>query len=139
MYPFMKPMLKIATADEAETVFYEAFIHADIDVMTALWADDDVVCVHPGSGVVSGYQAVIRSWQHILGDAQGPGIRYSLLNKTQTDELAVHVVAEEILHDGAVVALVVATNVYQKFEQGWLIVEHHGSVVHQEHRGETLQ
>ena len=134
-----KATLKIQSADEAETVFYEAFMHGDIDVMAALWAKGEVVCIHPGSGVVSGYEAVVRSWRHILEDAQGPDVRYTLLNQTQTDEIAIHLVAEEIMQDGVIVAVVIATNVYQKFDHGWLMTEHHSSIVQQEHHGETLQ
>ena len=134
-----KALLQIQSPDEAEVVFYEAFMRGDIEVMSALWADDEVVCVHPGSGVISGYKAVIRSWRHILEDSQGVEIRYNIMKKTQTENLAVHVVAEEIMDNSFTAAIVISTNVYQKFKQGWMIVEHHGSVIQQERKGETLQ
>jgi ketosteroid isomerase-like protein len=134
-----EPVLHITSADEAETVFYEAFMHGDADVMAALWAKDNVVCVHPGSGIISGHEAVVRSWRHIFGNFHGGNIRYTVLNKTATGDLAVHVVAEEIMDDDVMAAVVLATNVYKKFSQGWRMVEHHGSVVQQEHEGRTLQ
>jgi hypothetical protein len=56
-----------------------------------------------------------------------------------TDDMAVHIVTEEIMHEGTVMAVVVATNVYRKFTHGWLMIEHHGSVIQQQRRGETLQ
>lgn len=127
------------TADEAEIVFYEAFMHGDIDVMAALWADDNVVCVHPGSGLICGYETVMRSWQHILQGATHMDIRYRVENKLVTDDLAVHVVVEEMLNNNRVMAVVVATNIYKKYENGWLMTEHHGSVVNTEQKGETLQ
>ena len=127
------------TSDEAETVFYEAFMHGDKEVMAAVWADDDVVCVHPGSGVILGYDIVVRSWKHILENTQGSDIRYTVTKKTVTDDLAVHIVAEEMMDNGIVMAVVIATNVYQKFEQGWLMIEHHGSLMQQQHKGEMLQ
>jgi hypothetical protein len=43
-----KSALRIQSSDKAEIVFYEGFMHGDIDVMSALWADGDVVWVHPG-------------------------------------------------------------------------------------------
>lgn len=134
-----KASLHMQSSDEVEIVFYEAFMHGDPDVMAALWADSDVICVHPGSGVIKGYEAVTRSWRHILENTEGSDIRYSLLRKSLADELAVHNVVEEILNEGTLMAVVVATNVYQKFEQGWLMVEHHASIVQQENTGQTLQ
>lgn len=131
--------MQINSPDEAEIVFYEAFMRRDVDVMSALWADGDVVCIHPGSGVISGYDAVIRSWQHILENSQPGDIRYNVINKTQTSNIAVHVVAEEIMDNNITAAVVISTNVYKRNAHGWLMIEHHGSVVRQERKGETLQ
>ena len=132
-------MLNIHTPDEAETVFYEAFMHGDVDVMTALWADCDVVCVHPGSGVIHGHDAVVRSWRHILENTRGSEVRYNVTNRTVSNDLAVHVVTEELMDGSQVMGVVLATNIYQKFESGWLMIEHHASLVQQQHQGETLQ
>jgi len=120
-------------------VFYEAFRHCDIDVMKALWAEGDVICVHPGSGIISGYEAVVRSWQHILENSQPADIRYSVISKSVADNLAIHVVTEEIRNNDTIVAVVIATNVYRRFDHGWQIIEHHGSVVQQEISNRTLQ
>jgi len=134
-----KPVLHLKSSEEAEIVFYESFIQGDADVMSALWAEADVVCVHPGSGLISGHDAVVRSWKHILENFQGGEIRTTLLNKTVSGDLTVHVVAEEIMDKDVVMAVVIATNVYQKFSQGWLMIEHHGSVVQQAREGQTIQ
>ena len=75
-------ILHIQTPDEVETVFYESFTHSDKDVMAALWAEGDVVCIHPGSGVILGYDAVIRSWNHILENAHRSKIRYTVSKRT---------------------------------------------------------
>jgi len=127
------------TADEVEIIFYEAFMHCDIEVMAAIWADDDVVCVHPGTSAITGYDAVMRSWQHILEDAAHMDIRYSIKNKMVTDDFVVHVVVEEMFNNNRVAAIVVATNIYKKYLHGWLLTEHHGSVVNSERKGQTLQ
>lgn len=134
-----KSQLQIQTPEEAETVFYKAFSYGDKEVMAALWAEGDVVCMHPGSGIILGHDAVVRSWNHILENSLRSEIRYRVSNKTVSDELAIHVVTEELLDDSTLLAVVIATNVYQKFEQGWLMVEHHGSVMQQEHASHTLQ
>lgn len=134
-----KPVLNIQSPEEAEVVFYEAFMRGDVEVMSALWADSDVICIHPGSGIISGYEAVMRSWTHILENTQGADIRYNAVKKTQSDKLAVHVVSEEIMNNSITAAVVISTNVYQRFDESWMMIQHHGAVVQQERRGETLQ
>ena len=114
-------------------------MRCDIEVMSALWAEGSVVCVHPGSGIISGYEAVVRSWQHILENSQPTEIQYNLVSKSVVDDLAVHVVTEEIRDNDTVVAVVIATNVYRRFDHGWLMVEHHGSQVQQAVANRTLQ
>jgi len=132
--------LELKTPEEAETVYYQAFMHCDVKVMAALWADGDVVCIHPGSGVIEGYDAVLRSWNHILTNAQSPQINYAVLRQSVSDDLVVHLVAEEIVTEGEASALVLATNVYQKFNSGWLMVEHHASLVQQSRpQNQTIQ
>lgn len=133
-----KSLLHIKTAEEAETVFYESFMRCDIDVMTALWAEGNVICVHPGTGMISGHAAVIRSWRHIFANANPARIRYTVINKTVCADLAVHFVTEEFLENNVVIAVVIATNVYRKYENGWLLIEHHASVVQQEQRGRSI-
>ena len=134
-----RPFIKTRSSTEAETVFYEAFMRCDIEVMSALWAEGSVVCVHPGSGIISGYEAVVRSWQHILENSQPTEIQYNLVSKSVVDDRAVHVVTEEIRDNDTVVAVVIATNVYRRFDHGWLMVEHHGSQVQQAVANRTLQ
>ena len=131
--------LEFNTPDEAETVYYEAFMHCDSEVMAALWATGDVICVHPGSGAIVGHAKVLRSWQHIFSDAQQPTLNYTVVKRTVSDTLAVHLVAEAFATGGASPTIVLATNVYQKFDQGWLMIEHHGSLVQAPAQAQTLQ
>ena len=130
--------LKLNSPDEVEAVYYEAFGHCDARVMAALWADGDVVCIHPGSGTITGHEAVARSWQHIFTDTQQAEIKYTVVKKTLADDLAVHLVTEEI-GAGDELALVLATNVYQKSQHGWLMIEHHSSLVQSRPPNQTVQ
>ena len=134
-----RPLIHTQSSNEAEAVFYEAFMHCDIDVMAALWAEGDVVCVHPGSGIITGYDAVMRSWRHILENSQPGDIQYKLTSKTIVGSLAIHVVEEEIRNNGTIAAVVIATNVFRRFDHGWQMIEHHGSVMQQEVAHRTLQ
>ncbi len=132
-----KPQFK--TPDEVDAVFYEAFMHCDPDVMSALWADKDVICVHPGAGAIVDYDAIVRSWANIFSNAQRTNMKHTVIKRVVSNELAVHVVAEEMLSSGTLVAVVLATNVYRKFENGWLMIEHHASLVQNRRKGQTLQ
>jgi ketosteroid isomerase-like protein len=134
-----KSILQLKTPDEVEAVFYEAFTRCDPDVMAGVWANEDALCVHPGSGAIVGYDAVVRSWASIFGSSQGAELEYTLVRRTVSKDLAVHVVAEEILSSGKVAAVVLATNIYRKFDNGWLIVEHHASLVQSRSDDRTLQ
>lgn len=134
-----RPLIKTSSSTEAEAVFYEAFRHSDLQVMSALWADGEVVCVHPGSGIISGYDAVMQSWQHILNNSTPTDIEFSLLHRSVNNDLAVHVVTEEFRSNDTLNAIVIATNVYRKFSHGWQIIEHHASITASDIANRTLQ
>ena len=94
-----KPRFK--TPEETDAVFYEAFKHCDSDVMAALWADtDDAVCVHPGAGALIDHQAIIRSCTNIFSNNHSFNINHTGINRVVLNDLAVFVVAEEILDSG---------------------------------------
>lgn len=127
------------TPDDAEAVFYECFERCDSQVMAALWADGDVMCVHPGSALILGYDAVVRSWASILNNAGSPDLKYTVVNRIVSDDMAVHMVVEEMKTAIDEVALVLATNVYRKYDSGWLMVEHHASLIQNPTNRRTLQ
>ena len=133
------PKLKLKTPDEAEAVFYEAFIHCDDKVMAGLWADGDVVCIHPGSGIIVGYESVVRSWSHVFHNARPPQITYTVRSRMVTSQLVVSLVIEEISAGLEQAAHVLATNVYRNFDGAWLMVEHHGSLIQSHAQNNTIQ
>jgi ketosteroid isomerase-like protein len=119
------------TPDEVETAFYEALQRGDIDQLMACWADeDDIACIHPGGGRVSGAGAIRASFEAMF--ALGGGIPVALEQVRRVDSLAsaVHHVLEKVqilAPDGPASAHVIATNVYHKTPQGWRLVVHHAS------------
>ena len=126
------------TSDEVEAAFYGAFTQCDSEAMASVWANEKVVCIHPGSNPIYGLDAVMRSWDAILNQASTPDILFNVIKKTVNNNLAIHIVEEHIAH-GKSVAVVLATNVYQQFDNGWLMIEHHASVIHPQDDGRTLQ
>ncbi len=123
--------LDLSTPEAVETAFYAAFAGCDVKAMDAIWADDNVICIHPGSVVLVGRKAVMRSWTNMLLYAEPPNIHIEVLSRTSNDGLAVHVVEEHITAgygDSASTSKVLATNVYRYEENGWRLLEHHASV-----------
>jgi len=120
-----------ATADAAEAAFYAAFVDCDIQAMKAVWADAEVICVHPGSSVLIGREVVMQSWSHILTNAEPPNLNIEVLSRTVCNELAVHVVEEHIASmtgSPEPASIVLATNVYSLEPDGWRLREHHASM-----------
>ena len=65
------------TAQDAENAFYEALERCDLDGMMAVWSEDEeIVCVHPAGGRLTGQDQVRESWARIF--AAGPRARVSV-------------------------------------------------------------
>jgi ketosteroid isomerase-like protein len=125
------------TAQDAENAFYEALERCDLEGMMAVWAEDeDIVCVHPAGGRLSGQDEVRESWAKIF--AGGPRARVRIEQQVAISGmmLAVHSVFEnftipsETRAQGAEMsqpAPVIATNVYLRTAAGWRMIVHHAS------------
>lgn len=123
--------LDLSTPEAAEAAFYAAFAACDVKAMDAVWAADNVICIHPGSLALVGRVAVMRSWTNMLLYAEPPNIHIEVLSRIANADLAVHVVEEHITAgygDSASTSKVLATNVYRYEGDGWRLLEHHASV-----------
>lgn len=119
-----------ASPQDVESAFYEALSRGDLEAMMAVWAEDEeIVCIHPGSGRISGYAAIREAWTQVFSNGQRLNVRYSLQNSHQDPLTAVHSVIEEIgLHnDPEQRAPVIATNVFVRSAVGWRMIVHHAS------------
>jgi uncharacterized protein (TIGR02246 family) len=119
------------TPDEVEAQFYDALQRADLELMMAVWADDDeIVCVHPGGGRVVGTAAIRASFEAIFGNGAVPA-QPEQVHRMQWLGGALHHLVEriEVPADGGGMqsAWVLCTNVYVKTPQGWRMVAHHAS------------
>lgn len=118
------------TAQDAENAFYEALERADLDLMMAVWAEDeDIVCVHPGAPRLTGVEQVRAAWRGMF--AGGPHMRVRAVQQVVISGMmvAVHNVHESITVQGESRPRppVVATNVYLRSAAGWRMVVHHAS------------
>lgn len=119
-----------ASAQDAEAAFYEAVERADLDALMAVWAEDEeVVCIHPGSGRIAGYLPIRESWRRIFEGGSRLRIRTQLTSAVVNPFTAIHSLIEEVALRGAeeTTAAITATNVYVRGPLGWRMVLHHGS------------
>jgi predicted SnoaL-like aldol condensation-catalyzing enzyme len=116
-----------ASAMECERAFYQAFTACDLAAMEAVWADEDPSCIHPGGGLLRTRDEVIDSWAAIFQDALAPRIRVHVVSRVSEGGLAVHLVREQISH-GEQTSHVLTTNVFRRFDEGWRMIAHHGSM-----------
>ena len=118
---------------ETNSEFYHAFENLSIERMEGLWKhEDNVVCIHPGWDLFTGWLAIRESWITIFSNTEI--IKFIITNtKVRVfDNIAVVVCLENIetLVSGEIVRLgVIATNIFEQMENQWLLIHHHGSSV----------
>ncbi len=108
----------------ANAAFYAAFTSRDTSAMEKAWAHDKPVsCVHPGRVAITGRDAVMRSWQAIMGNPDSPGISSHGEKVHLHGDLAV-VTCVEQLTLGSGRQYLAATNVFARAGALWFLVHH---------------
>jgi ketosteroid isomerase-like protein len=118
------------TAQDAENAFYESLERNDLELMMAVWAEDEeIVCVHPAGGRIAGQEQVRESWRRIFASGQRLRVKIAQQVTMSGMMVEVHSVHEVITVVGeeAARAPMVATNVYLRTAAGWRMLVHHAS------------
>jgi len=123
---------KILKANDA---FYEAFENLDLKKMEAVWLHEGYVqCIHPGWGLIRGWGAVMSSWKRIFENTQEIHFMLTEVKTEIQDKLAWVTLCENItsqVGEEVVSGIVIATNLFEKRGEEWLLILHHGSTVSQ--------
>jgi ketosteroid isomerase-like protein len=126
------------------TRFYNAFESLSLEKMEEVWKhSDDVVCVHPGWDLFTGWMAVRESWMTIFQNTEK--IQFLITNtkiRLLGNGMAVIVCLENIrsnLNQSTMRMGVISTNIYERQraadknnkekKEKWLMIHHHGSPV----------
>jgi hypothetical protein len=128
----------VKKVNKTNTEFYRAFENLSIEMMDNLWKhDENIVCIHPGWDLFTGWLAIRESWITIFANTEM--IKFTITNtKTRifdNNKIAVVVCLENIETTSAngrgIKIGVIATNIFEQSEQPnkWLLVHHHGSPV----------
>jgi ketosteroid isomerase-like protein len=111
--------------------FYQAFESGDMKLMRSIWAvGENVHCIHPGSGRISGYDMVISSWELMIGPESGaPPLKIELHNlEVQVKDGLAYVTCLEVVRtQGSSWGKQLATNIFEKRDGKWYICMHHAS------------
>lgn len=113
--------------------FYEAFESLSIEKMEAVWSHgDNTVCVHPGWDLFTGWLAIRESWVRIFQNTEA--IKFVITNTKIriVNDIAIVVCLENIesvIDRQNVKFGVLATNIFQRYNNKWLMIHHHGSTV----------
>ena len=117
----------------ANEAFYKAFESLDIVQMEAVWVRSArAQCTHPGWQRLVGFAAVMASWERIFENTLGMSFDLTGVEISVMGDLAWVVCTENITsrsYDGIMQSQVEATNVFERHENGWRIIHHHGSPV----------
>lgn len=122
--------MPFADPSAAESAFYEAFRTLDINLMLAVWHDStETSCIHPGGALLQGAEEILASWREIFRDSLPPQVDFRLIRASTEGRLAVHTVEESVTSGGgASHAIILATNIYGRFDSGWRMLAHHASL-----------
>ena len=122
----------------ANDELYAAFEAGDIDRMTALWVDGDAGrlarCVHPGAGIISGVESVLRSWTLIMANTDDLQFIVTDVEPVVSGDMATVTCVEIILRPGDAddpfsSSHAIATNAFVRYEGRWRMWLHHASPV----------
>jgi len=123
---------ELTEVEEANLAFYEAFNQCDIKRMEKLWSPSPYVrCIHPGWEPVVGWPYVRQSWNDIFESMQS--IAFSLQDvhvEVVGESARVNLVAHANVttaDDDVFQTSVVATTIFDKIDEQWLVVLHHSS------------
>jgi ketosteroid isomerase-like protein len=104
----------------ANEAFYAAFRGRDVEAMVEVWASAaPLTCIHPGWDALDGRDAVIESWEGILGGGNAPDIQCHAARAHIYGVVATVICFEEIDDD-----YLIATNVFVREDGRWKMVHH---------------
>ena len=124
---------RIEEVNKANHAFYAAFGNLDIGEMDKIWAHlEYVTCIHPGWTLRSGWPLVRDSWVLIFNNTFSMTFELTDVMVQVAGDIAWVVCVENITthqSDEPQQAQVIATNLFERIGDEWLMIHHHGSAV----------
>lgn len=122
-----------AEVAQANLRFYRAFETLDLAEMDAVWVHTErAQCIHPGWPLITGWAEIRNSWERIFASTAEMRFTISDVRVEAARDLAWVTCTENILSEvgGRVgVTSILATNLFARVADRWLLVHHHASHV----------
>jgi ketosteroid isomerase-like protein len=129
--PAMNPDDERTEVEEANARFYRVFETLDLRQMEEIWAHGEHVrCVHPGWGLLTGWDAVRQSWEAIFKHSEEMRFSITDINAYVEGVFGWVTCTENILSEtrGKIsVTSVLATNIFERSAGEWRMIHHHAS------------
>ena len=104
----------------ANEAFYRAFADRDAQAMDAVWGErEPIVCMHPGWDLLTGREAVMRSWAAIIANPRSPDIGCHAAVAHAKGDLGVVICYEELEDQ-----FLLATNMFLRDGRLWKMIHH---------------
>lgn len=124
--------------EEANARFYRVFETLDLRQMDEVWAHSDHVrCVHPGWGLLTGWDAVRESWEVIFKNSEEMRFSITDVNAYVEGPIGWVTCTENILSEARgniSVTSLLATNIFERSAGEWRMIHHHASHIVAGHR-----
>jgi ketosteroid isomerase-like protein len=120
----------VADVLAANQAFYGAFEARDLDLMADIWDHgDDVACTHPGWSTLHGWGPIGASWAALLSN--GERLQFIVADELVRvcGSMAWVACTENLLAEDGFGGTVAALNVFERHDDRWVMVAHHGSPV----------
>lgn len=123
--------------DKSNIRFYKAFESLSLERMEEVWKhSDNVVCVHPGWDLFTGWMSIYESWATIFRETERIQFHITNTKIRALENMAIVICLENIttiVNENKIRMGVVATNIFEcqptQKESGWLMIHHHGSAM----------
>ena len=116
---------------EANMAFYKALGTRDIELMKGVWVKDERAgCVHPGWTILRSWESIIQSWESIFDPNDQVDINISDISISINKNMAWLTCVQEMVYinrEPSMFNLSLSTNIFEKGENGWLMLIHHAS------------
>ncbi|KAG2426535.1 hypothetical protein HXX76_011760 [Chlamydomonas incerta] len=124
-----KQSISKLAVEDANRRFYDAFMSGRVEAMDKVVGEGDhVQVVHPGSATIAGREQVMDSWRAIMRNVRPGAFKVALEDvRVYAREDFGYVTCVEIIDADDSAGRIIATNVFEKQDGVWRIVQHHGS------------
>lgn len=124
---------RIEEVTRANRAFYEAFESLDVAQMDKIWVHQEyVTCIHPGWSLRSGWPAVRDSWVLIFNNTFSMTFELTEVQVQVAGDIGWVICTENLSSrqgEQSIESRVLATNLFERIGDEWLMIHHHGSPV----------